>query len=113
LQLVLIFPAALFMGAVAVRSVPPLHDAAQRIVMLYVGKIWTLWVLLLTLPLCMFVTGCATILHSWNREVELPNTARHSLTVISQQPSEPVFVAAATLAAAGILATVILHMLAN
>jgi hypothetical protein len=113
LQLVLIFPAALFLTAVVVRYVPPLHDGAQRIVMLYAGKMWTLWVLLLTLPLCVLVTGCATLLRSWNREVELPNAARQSLIVALGQPSATLFVAATTLAAAGILATVILHMLAN
>jgi hypothetical protein len=113
LQLVLIFPAALFLTAVVVRYVPPLHDGAQRIVMLYAGKMWTLWVLLLTLPLCVLVTGCATLLRSWNGDVELPNAARQSLIVSLGQPSATLFVAATTLAAAGILATVILHMLAN
>jgi hypothetical protein len=113
LQLVLIFPAALFLTAVVVRYVPPLHDDAQRIVMLYAGKVWTLWVLLLTLPLCVLVTGCATLLRGWNRDVELPNAARQSLIVALGQPPATLFVAAATLAAAGILATIILHMLAH
>ena len=113
LQLVLIFPAALFLTAVVVRYVPPLHDGAQRIVMLYAGKMWTLWVLLLSLPLCVLVTGCAALLRNWNRDVELPNASRQSPSVAFGQPPATLFVAATTLAAAGILATVILHMLAN
>src|SRR5579864_6850130 len=97
LQLVLIFPAALFLTAVVVRYVPPLHDGAQGIVMLYAGKMWTLWVLLVTLPLCVLVTGCAALLRSWNRDVELPNGARQSLIVASGQPSATLLVAATTL----------------
>jgi hypothetical protein len=57
MQLVLIFPAALFMTAVVLRNVETLHDRAQRIVMLYAGRVWTLWVLLLALPLCVNRTG--------------------------------------------------------
>lgn len=110
-QLVLIFPAALFMAAVVIRYVPPLYDGAQRIVMLYAGKVWTLWVLLLTLPLCVLVTGCVTLLRDWNREVELPNAAHRSVVAL-RQPSM-LFVVAMTLLAAGILLIVILHMLAN
>jgi hypothetical protein len=112
LQLVLIFPAALFMTAVVVRNVEPLQERAQGIVMLYAGRVWTLWVLLLALPLCVLFTGCATLLHGWNRDVELPNTVRPSLLAF-RPPSATLFVAATTLAAAGIFAIVILHMLAN
>jgi hypothetical protein len=61
---------------------------------------WTLWVLLLALPFTVLVTGCATLRYNWNRE--LPHTARQLLAV-----------AATTLAAGGILAIVVLHMLAN
>ena len=73
---------------------------------------WTLWVLLLALPFAVLVTGCATLLRDWNRDVELPSSARQSLAVIRAHPAT-LFVAATTLTAAGILVIVVLHMLAN
>jgi hypothetical protein len=105
MELVLILPSALFMTALVVRNLPPPHydaaQTAQRLVMWYAGRMWTLWVLLLALPLAALVTGCATLLH-----------ARQSLAQIRANLAT-LFVAAATLTAGGILAVVILHMLAN
>lgn len=116
LELVLIFPAALFMIALVVRNLGPLQyepaQTAQRIVMWYSTQMWTLWVLLLALPFAVLVTGCGTLLRDWSRDVKLPNTARQSRAVIRAHP-ETLFVAATTLAAAGILVIVVLHMLAN
>ena len=112
LELVLIFPAALFMAALVLRHVQ--YEPAQGIVMWYSGarNMWKLWVLLLALPLTVFVTGCMTVLRDWNRDVEAPATSRQSLAMIRAHPSM-LFVAGTTLTAAGILAIVILHMLAN
>jgi hypothetical protein len=63
-QALLIFPAILFMGALILRQMSPLqHEPAytsQQIVMWYAGRMWTLWVLLITLPLVVVVTGCLT-----------------------------------------------------
>ena len=116
LELVLIFPAMLFMTALMVRNLRPLQyepaHTAQRIVIWYSGHAWTLWVLLLALPFAVLVTGCATLLRDWNRDVELPSSARQSLAVIRAHPAT-LFVAATTLTAAGILVIVVLHMLAN
>jgi len=115
-QLVLLFPAALFMTALVLRSLQPLQyepaHSAQQLVMWYAGRMWTLWVLLLALPLAVLVTGCATLLRSWNRDTALMQTVRQSLAEIRAHVAT-LFVAATTLAAAGILAIVVLHMLAN
>jgi hypothetical protein len=108
LELVLICPAALFMTALVVRNLQPLQSepahTAQQLVMWYAGRMWTLWVLLLVLPFTVLVTGCATLLRSWNQDTELPHTVRYLPNL---------FVAATTLTAGGILAIVVLHMLAN
>jgi uncharacterized membrane protein len=64
--------------------------------MWYSARMWTLWLLLLILPFAVLVSGCATLLRSRQRGAELPP-----------------FVAGATLASAGILTVVVLHMLAN
>ena len=116
LELMLIFPAALFMTALVVRRLRPLQyepaHTAQRIVMWYSGQMWTLWVLLLALPCAVLVTGCATLLRGWNRDAELRNPAPLSPFAIRAHPAT-LFIAATTLAAAGILAIVVLHMAAN
>lgn len=114
MQLALILPAALFMTAilVAVGDAPQydLARVAQRIVMWYSARMWTLWLLLLGLPFAVLVTGCATLLRSWNHDVELPHAARLAMI---PAPLATLFVAGTTLLSAGILAIVVLHMLAN
>jgi hypothetical protein len=95
LELVLIFPAAIFLAAVAGPSlisqpVPAVHG----LVLWYSQRLWTLWVLLLALPLTAFITGCAVLLRL------RPNWGTLSVAV-------------ATVGAGGVLAIVILHMLAN
>ena len=115
MELVLIFPAALFMTALVVRNLQPQYEpaqTAQHLVMWYAGRMWTLWVLLLALPFTVLVTGCATLRYGWNRDIVLPYTARQSLAVIRAHLAT-LFIAATTLTAGGILMIVVLHMLAN
>jgi hypothetical protein len=116
-QLALIFPAALFMTAVLVGAGDaPQYDLAriaQRVVMWYSARMWTLWLLLLALPFAVLVIGCATLLRRWNRDVELPQAAPQSLAMMVPAPLATLFVAGTTLTSTGILAIVVLHMLAN
>jgi len=102
-QLALIVPAALFLLAVFARGVGPLESepaqTAQAIVSWYSGRVWTLWVLLLALPIGAFLIGGAALL------------ARGRSTVPRRAMTGAV--AAATIAAGVILAVVVLHMLAN
>jgi hypothetical protein len=116
MQLALILPVALFMTAVLVGAGDaPQYDlarVAQRIVMWYSARMWTLWLLLLVLPFAALITGCATLVRSWNHEVGLPHGVRQSLATIPS-PLTTLFVAGTTLTSAGILAIVVLHMLAN
>ncbi|HLZ29925.1 MAG TPA: hypothetical protein VKV73_21605 [Chloroflexota bacterium] len=108
-QGLLILPAALFMAALVVRTLPlPQSELvlnAQRIVMWYAGRQWTLWVLLILLPLAVLVAGCLTLLSSRNRTAELPPTIRPRVATVC--------VTTATVMAGGILAIVVLHVLAN
>jgi len=116
LELALILPAALFMTALVTRGLQPLQyepaRTADQLVMWYAGRMWTLWVLLLALPLAVLVSGCATLLHNWSRDIKLPGAARQSPAAIRAHLTTLV-VAATTLTAGGILAIVVLHMLAN
>ncbi len=113
----MILPAVLFMGAIVVRDLPlpqyvPAYTA-QRIVMWYAARQWTLWVLLIALPLAALAAGCFTFLSGRN-DVERPRLPRRQ-TPTGLLPLElsKLVVAAPTLMAGGILAIVIVHMLAN
>jgi hypothetical protein len=115
-QLLLMFPAILFMGALVVRQLSPLqHEpahTAHRIVMWYAGRIWTLWALLITLPLAVLVTGCVTLLRSWSNIPELPYRAQQGLAAIyADRPM--LCIAMMTLTAGVVLAIVAIHMAAN
>jgi hypothetical protein len=115
-QLLLMFPAILFMGALVVRQLSPLqHEpahTAHRIVMWYAGRMWTLWALLISLPLAVLVTGCVTLLRSWSNVPELPYRAQQGLAAIyADRPM--LCIAMMTLTAGVVLAIVALHMAAN
>ena len=115
-QLLLMFPAILFMGALVVRQLSPLqHEpahTAHRIVVWYAGRMWTLWALLITLPLVVLVTGCVTLLRSWSNVPELPYRAQQGLAAIyADRPM--LCIAMMTLTAGVVLAIVAMHMVAN
>jgi hypothetical protein len=115
-ELVLILPAVLFMTALVLRKLQPLQyepaRSAQQLVMWYAGRMWTLWFLLLGLPLIALVSGCAELLRTYNRDIVLPFASRKSLALASAHLSS-LFIAATTLMAGVILAIVVLHVLAN
>jgi hypothetical protein len=115
-ELLLIAPSALFMTALFVRNVQPqpLEPAhsAQRIVMWYAARPWTLWVLLMILPLVVLTIGYATLLRSWHDDVELRHTAQSIFAAIRRHLTT-LILAATTLAAAGFLAIVAVHSLVD
>jgi hypothetical protein len=116
-ELLLIFPAALFMTALFVRNVQPLQyepaHTAQRIVMWYAARPHIgLWGLLIALPLVVLVTGCGTLLRSWSDEVQLRQATLQTLTAIRAHLAA-LMVAGATVTAGGVLAIVALHVLTD
>ena len=110
-ELLLILPAALFMTALVVRMLQPLQNeparTAERIVAWYAERRWTLWILLIALPLSVLITGCATLMPTLKQ-----NDARKTLAAIRAHPAT-LLVAATTLTAGVFLVIVVLHMLAN
>ena len=126
-QFLLLLTACLFMFALLVRQLQiPQYDlahTAQRIVLGYAHHPWTLWVLLIALPLSVLVIGCAALLciraaSGLPGEVPLGRTprrnrpARSPFAALRLHPAL-LFIAAATLAAAAVLAVVVVHMLMN
>jgi hypothetical protein len=115
-QVLLMFPAILFMGSLVVRNLSPLQDepahTAQQIVMWYARRMWILWALLIALPLGVLVTGCIMFARSWSKDVRLPQAAQQTLAAIHANRTM-LIVAVMTLTAGAILTIVVLHMLAN
>jgi hypothetical protein len=116
-ELLLVFPATLFMAALFVRNVQPLQyepaHTAQRIVMWYAARPHIgLWVLLIALPFVVLVTGCGTLLRSWSDEVQLRQAALQTLAAIRAHLAA-LLVAGATVTAGGVLAIVALHVLTD
>jgi hypothetical protein len=116
-ELLLIFPAALFMTALFMRNVQPQQyepaRTAQQIVMWFAARPRIgLWGLLIALPLTVLVTGCATLLRRWSNEVELRQATRYTLAVFGAHLTT-LLVAGATLTAGGVLAIVALHVLTD
>jgi hypothetical protein len=115
-ELLLIFPAALFMAALFVRNVQPLQyepaHTAEQIVTWYAGRPDMLSVFLIALPLTVLVSGCATLLRRWSHEIELRQAARDTLAALGAHWAT-VMVAGATLMAAGFLAIVALHVITD
>jgi hypothetical protein len=100
LEIVLLAPAALFMSAVFVQGAFERPQNAEALVRWYAGQMWTLWLLLILLPLAALIAGATTLL----RRESLDVLRAHFATFVS---------AAVTLASAAILAIVALHMAAN
>jgi hypothetical protein len=116
IQLILIAPAALFMTMVVLRNLqPPEREpahSAQQIVMWFAGRRWTLWVLLIALPLLVLALGCATLLQRWQEDEELRREALRTVAGIRAHLAM-LLIAAATSAAAILLAIVAVHMLTD
>jgi hypothetical protein len=113
-ELLLIFPAALFMTALFLREIQPeqfepAHTAKLIVNWYATGPVWlTLWILLMAMPLAVLVIGGATLLRSWKNDAELRQAARQTLATVRSHLAT-LLIAAATLAAGAILAIVALH----
>jgi hypothetical protein len=114
LEALLLAPAALFFAALVIRELANLDaaSAARQIVTWYSGRMWTLWGLLIGLPLAVLAIGAFTLAQSRTAETRFKASVARSVPRM-QADVATVCVAMTTMAAAGILAIVILHVLAN
>ncbi len=116
-ELLLVFPAVLFMTALFVRNLQPQQyepaHTAQQIVTWYAARPRVaLWGFLIALPLAVLAAGCGTLLRGWSNDAELRQAARRTLADVRAHLAM-LLVAGATLAAGGILAIVALHLLTD
>lgn len=117
LELVLIFPGALFMTALFVRNIqPPPYEPAQtarRLVDWFAGHtVLALYVFLMALPLAAFVIGCVTVLRTWRTDAQLRQAALQTLATVRANLAA-LLIAGATVVAGGILAIVALHAITD
>jgi hypothetical protein len=116
-ELVLLFPATLFMTALFVRELQPGQfepaHTAQRIVAWYAAQPHLgLWLFLVAMPLVVLISGSITVLRTWRSSPELRHAAGQAFASIRGHLAN-LLVAAATATAFVILAIVALHMITD
>src|ERR1700712_2762905 len=74
-ELLLISPAVLFMIAILLRGARPNAQepsfTAQQIAFWYTERVWTLWILLIAMPLAALVVGVVALKQTWDADSEL------------------------------------------
>jgi len=117
LELLLVFPAVLFMTSLFARSVQPQQyepaRTAQRIVDWYSARPHIgLWVLLIALPLVVLAIGLLTLNREWRRNQPLRDATLQAIAIVRLHAAS-LLIAGATAVAGGILAIVGVHMLTD
>jgi hypothetical protein len=117
LEVLLIFPAALFMTALFVRSAQPQQfepaHTAQRIVDWYAARTHVgLWLFLMAFPLAVLVIGCVSLLRNWRSDVELRQVTIECVGAIRRHFAV-LIIALATVTSAVILGIVVLHVITD
>jgi sterol desaturase/sphingolipid hydroxylase (fatty acid hydroxylase superfamily) len=116
-EILLTFPATLFMTALFVRNVQPNQfepaRSAQRIVEWYsLRPHIALHLFLMVMPFAAFVIGCTATLRIWQNDADV-RKATHDVLGAIRDHFSTLLIAFATLMASGILAVVALHALAD
>jgi hypothetical protein len=114
-DLLLVSPGIVFFLALFVRNFLPSNDpanGAQSIVMWYAGRRWTLWVLLIGLPLSALLLGATVVWRTWANDDSLRTDAQQVLLAFRVHFAVIVN-GIATLSAAVELFLVALHVAVN
>src|ERR1019366_3549187 len=116
-ELFLVFPGALFMTALVVRSLQPrqfepAHSAQRLVDWFSVRPHVGLDLFLIALPLAAFVIGCSTLVRGWTRDAAMRRAALETVAAIRAHMAT-LLIAGATLVAGGILALVAVHMITD
>jgi hypothetical protein len=116
-ELLLVFPASLFMAALFLRNVQPEPyepaQSARRLVDWFSARPFLcLDIFLIAFPLAAFAIGCASVLRSWRNDAEFRRAARQIWTMVHGHCAA-LLIAAATLIAGSILAIVVVHVITD
>jgi hypothetical protein len=117
LELLLIFPASLFMLSLFLRDVQPVPcqpaQAARDIVNWFAARqVIGLQLFLIALPFTALILGVAFTLRTWRNDPRLRQLALDAISTVRAYASF-LLIAAATLLAGSILAIVALHVLTD
>lgn len=117
LELLLVFPAVLFMSALFARNVQPQQyepaHTAQLIVEWFAARPHLgLWILLILLPSAVLITGLATLLREWRRDDSLRQATLQLLGLVRSHAAT-LLIAISAATAGGILAIVALHLITD
>jgi hypothetical protein len=116
-ELLLVFPAALFMIALFARNLQPeryepAHTARRLVEWFSARPHLGLDLFLIAMPFAALVIGCATVLLGWRSDAGLRKAALQALAA-ARAHLATLLIAGATLTAGGVLAIVALHMLTD
>jgi hypothetical protein len=109
-DLLLVFPAALFMLALFLREVQPLAQTGRLVDWFSHHVVLGLYVFLVAMPLAAFVAGSAILLRTWRRDLEFRRAALQMLDT-ARVHAAPLLIAGTTLLAGSILAIVAMHLI--
>lgn len=117
LELLLVFPALLFMGSLFARNIVPIQlepaHTAQRIVDWYASSTRVgLWLLLIAFPLAVLILGLTTLSSQWRRNPDLRDGTGKLMALIRSHAAT-LLIAGATSVSAAILAIVAIHVLTD
>lgn len=110
IELLLVVPATLFLGALFLRDVQPLMGTGHLVDWFARHVVLGLYVSLIAMPLVALVTGVGVMLRSWRSGGEFRRRAKRMSAVIRGNLAS-LLIAASTLMAGGILAVVAMHMI--
>jgi hypothetical protein len=109
-ELLLVFPAVLFMIALFLREVQPLAQTGHLVDWFSQHVVLGLYVFLVAMPLTAFIAGSAILLRAWRRDLAFRRAALQTLD-IARAHAAPMLIAGTTFLAASILAIVAMHMI--
>jgi hypothetical protein len=110
IELLLVFPAALFMVALFLREVQPMAQTGRLVDWFSHHVVLGLYVSLIAMPLTAFVVGGAIVLRSWRCDAEFRRATLEILKTARTHIAS-LLIAVATLMAGGVLAIVAMHMI--
>jgi len=110
IELLLVFPAALFMIALFLREVQPLAQTGRLVEWFSHHVVLGLYVFLIAMLLAAFVVGCGIVVRGWRSDAEFRRATLEIIAAVRAHVAS-LAIAVGTLVAGGILAIVAMHMI--
>jgi hypothetical protein len=109
-NVLLVFPATLFMVALFLREVQPLAQTARLVEWFSHHLVLGLYLFLIAMPLAAFVIGCTMVLRGWRCDEEFRRAIGEAFAMVNANLAY-LLIGGATLVAGAILVLVALHLI--